>query len=236
MKLPAGFPVLDADLIAALYAALGDLGASAGGDAGALARLPRSAEERLALACEASRFDPRLLGVVVDLVGRSWRAFDPVRLRAALRAIPSPATFGVVAEFALHLPQDEDRAGFLSFLTLGLRPAAPQLFFVGLYAPGGRLMRAAADRARSEYERWGYLAREVPYPKDSPRRRLRGYSPRVRRTILHGLLSTGRPVRMAEYLDSVERTITRQQALVDLCAVPGLLRRGHGRGARFRLG
>jgi hypothetical protein len=236
MRFSAATPRVDADVLAATYAFLGSVGGRAAGDASQVSLLPGAAEDRLALAMELSRFDPRLLGVVVDVIARSWRSFDPVALRAAIHRLPTPAVAGVVAGFAASLPGERDRSHFLAWLVDGLQPAPLQLYFIGIHAPGGRLVGLAAERPHVEYLRWGFLARERPFAKDAQIERRAGrYPAATRRRILLDLLGGGRSISLGDYLDAVERCVSRQQALADIRTIPDVVRKGHGRGTRYRL-
>ena len=79
----------DTDL-ARMYFELGRHGASATGKKRAWPYGEPGLEETLTLAAAMSRFDPRLLGIAVELVLKRWNDLNPQRLRVLMRAMQDP--------------------------------------------------------------------------------------------------------------------------------------------------
>lgn len=57
----------------------------------------------------------------------------------------------------------------------------------------------------------------------------------TRLRILVDALRRSPSLSLSEYLDAIDHSVIRQQALADLRSVPGLALTGHGRGARWSL-
>jgi hypothetical protein len=226
-------PPTDTDLARA-YWELGARGASAMGARRAWPYAPRSDEELLALVAEMSRHDARLVGIAVELVLARWRTLGPVELRAAMRLMRWPQALCVIVEFAREASADRELGHWARHVTSDWPRVSPaQHFFVDDVRPGERAAARRAGRSLAPYSRWGFLA--VERPTIDPHRKIQvgRYDPATRRAILDTLLvRSAEAITLTRYLDAVDRTISRQQAIADLRRA-GLRASGHGRAATW---
>lgn len=190
-------------------------------------------EELHVLAVLASRYDPRLMAVLVDYFS-SDRLLDPVRFKRALRKYGALTEAAVVGEFVLSRPVSETVRDFFRFLASGVRAVPTQLYYRGLYPVAGRKMEEAVDRLLWGFKKWGYLAADPPFLKETKvdgRTYLFDLPSRLR--ILRKLSRESPRFRLRDYLERIGQSISRQQALKDLKAAPWLKKRGQGKGAYY---
>lgn len=195
----------------------------------------RNIDELFCLAADMSRYDPRLFSALVRFLSENWGKLNPTAIRSFYPVMSTPQTIAVMAEFLLNssYPNNEARY-FLKYLQQGISKLPTQFYFHNLYLPGGNLMQRAIDSPLSEYKKWGFIAREAPILDDETRRPIGSHDAATRKNILLGLLSGGKSIKLANYLDAMNGSISRQQALIDIRAVPGVRRLGHGRGASWK--
>jgi hypothetical protein len=218
-----------------MYFEVGARGASARGAKTEWPYAPRSDEELVCLASEMARYDPRLLGVLVELLVTRWRSLNPLRLREAMHAMRAPQTVCVALEFARAANRDLELGLFASYVGAGIPRAHPVAhFFVDDVRPGTRLAESRAGRSLAPYSRWGFLGVERPTFDPFRKSAVGRYDAATRRDVLRRLLSRrgDAGVSIAEYRDAVDDTISRQQARADLEA-EGLRPSGRGPGTRW---
>lgn len=217
--------------ISRAYFELGALGARAVGEKKKWPYSPTSKEELLALTAEMSRFDPRLFDILVEFLFFHWMEFNPQTLRNSIRTMPSPQVFGVIGSFLESCLDDHEVVYFFEYLMRGYSPVSPRLFFCLLYAPASRAMQKASCEPLQEYLSWGFLARERPIIHAAQRKELGHFSREARHNMIARLLTDRGQISLMEYLEALNHTLSRQQALLDLKEFPGLQITGKGRGS-----
>jgi hypothetical protein len=221
--------------LARLYHELGRMGARAEGRRYPWRHGAPTPEELVVLAAQASRHDPRLLWIVVEVLARSYGDFNPLELRRATLRARWPAALAVALEFARQAAPSAELDDYARFVTAPIAPARGERFFMGTRAFGGALARRDAEESLAEYKRWGFLAREAPFAKElgSP---ARGTLERnERRNLLRRIAERRGSVSLAEYLEALRGTVSRRQAQRDLREAPFLVKRGATRGASYAL-
>ncbi len=188
----------------------------------------QSPEELLALACDMSRFDPRLVDILVGYFSKRWMDVNPARLRNFYGKMQTPQTVAVICEFLLESAEGEELKHFVAYLMAGLKPVAAQFYFRDLYSVGGRLAQRAAEEGLFEYKKWGFLACERPFSMGT-------LDAASRRNILRRLFEKKGEVSLKDYLSAVQFSVSRQQALLDIKSSGMARGTGQGRGAKWKL-
>lgn len=131
---------------------------------------PQNREELFCLACDMSRYDPRLVTVLVNFLFARWSAFNPVQIRNLFSNMRTPQTVAVITEFILSMVSTEsEKRFFCRYLQMGQKPLPLQYYFHHLYVPGGYLAERAVESSLAEYKKWGFLATAGPvHPAVSP--------------------------------------------------------------------
>jgi len=192
-------------------------------------------EELVVVAAQASRSDPRLLWILVELLARSYDQFDPLRLRRALGRARWPATLAVVFEFARRAARSPELDDVASFVLAHVSPVAGERFFLGTRAFAGPLARRDVEESLAEYTRWGYFSREEPLAKELGGG-LHGTLARPERmNLLRRLAERQEAITMRGYLAALRGRASRRQATRDLATAAFLQRVGTTRAARYRL-
>jgi hypothetical protein len=216
-----------------MYFELAQLGASCSGEKFPWPYRPKHTEETLALAAEMSRYDPRLLGILVELLVHHAHRFSPQMIRAQYRLMSAPQTFAVIAEFVKTAAQDPEVIYLMEYLQKGLKPVSPQLYYKTIYSPGGKLSQRAAEEPLAQYKKWGFLAREAPTVDVYQKKTVGHFDRDSRINILKRLFQEQGVLQLKDYLKAIGQTISRQQALKDLEAVAKLRRGTRGPGATW---
>lgn len=189
----------------------------------------------LGLAFEMLRYDPRLLTILVIYCLEHFREINSAEIRALYNDMQTPQTIAVLVEFIKRATSDKELLYWAEYLQRGLSPVSPQFFFHYLYTPGGALADRAIERNLREYKRWGFIASERPTIDQKTKKTVGSFDPTARRNILEKLLHERHSITLVDYISALDHAISRQQALLDLKAIPGVHCEGHGRGARWRL-
>lgn len=192
-------------------------------------------EELVALACDMSRYDPRLFDILVNYLVKHWEDLNPFLLRKYYGRMKTPQTIAVVGEFFIREVVGGEALYFAEYLAMGQKPVPTQFFFYGLYAPGGYLARRAAEESVWEYKKWGFLACERPVVDSASRREAGLLDTTSRCNILKRLLHEKKEISLADYLDVVSHCVSRQQAFFDLKKSGLACRTGRGRGAKWKI-
>ncbi|MBI2342535.1 MAG: hypothetical protein HYU98_07380 [Deltaproteobacteria bacterium] len=188
----------------------------------------------LALACEMSRFDPRLFGILVSYFLQNWRKINPVDIRLHYKDMACPQTIAVVGEFVTAVAKDNELIFFIQYLNRGLFPVAYQFYFHNLYAPGGKLAARAVEEGLCEFKKWGFFACERPVINLSTRETAGSLDAASRLNILKGIVKEKKEISIGDYLEATRNSISRQQALLDIKESGLVIRVGNGRGARWK--
>ncbi len=223
----------DADLARA-YHELALRGAPLAGRAARWPYHPESDEALICLLSEMARYDARLLGALVELCLERWPRLSPMALRLAMRRMRRPQAACVVVEFARGAVNDRELALWARHVSADwprLDPA--EHFFVDDVRPAERTAARRVGRSLAAYSRWGFIAVERPTLDPFRKIRLGRYDARSRQTILEGLTGTAGGVTLVDYLDAIDHSVSRQQAITDLRR-HGLAPDRHGPGAAWR--
>lgn len=173
-------------------------------------------EELFVLAADLSRFDPRLLEVLVQLALKRWEDWNPQLLRKFSKKMETPQTLGVIAAFVeTAVTQNQELHFFWDYVTAGLTPVKPQFYFRDLYLPGSSLAERSVKESLQEFKQWGFFGRERVIV-DPPTKKTAGrWDQESRLNILRRLFSKKKKITIAEYLEELRHSISRQQALQD---------------------
>lgn len=219
------------DHLARAYYELARIGAEAVGSQRSWPYDPTSREELLAICGELSRHDPRLFEILVNYLRVHWDTIDWLKFRRAVLQIPTPQAFGVIGALLFTATRSTELKNCFRFLVDGIRSLPTQFFYHHLYSPGSALAQRALDQRLTEFERWGFLTSERPIIHQATKQGVGRLSTAARHAILRTLCVRRKSIQLRDYLMALPHSISRQQALADLKTVPGLRRRGHGRGA-----
>ena len=193
--------------------------------------------EELARFSQWSRFDPRLAEIWVAAVLRHWESVNPIAMHDKLREHPWPAVVGVLLDFVKKDVTEARRRLFDAWsqaVIADVERANWEQFFIGLRAPGGKLMVEDATYSLSEYKRWGYLGREILFNKAVARTRPGGsLAPDTRERILRELIGQRGRLTVALYWTTIGKVISRRQAERDLAACRLLRAEGRTKGRVF---
>lgn len=218
-----------------LYYELAQLGAPAIGRKANWPYKPHQHEELLALAGEMLRFDARLLSILVQYFLKQWGAIHPVRLRRCMAAMRWPQALCVALLFTKQATSDRELHFLVDYLCRGWPRVLPaERFFIDSPAPGSRMAARRLGRNLRPYSHWGFIGQERPIVDTVTKRAVGRYDAHSRRAIARSLALRHGDISLAEYLQAVDHSISRQQALADLKAIRELTPKGHGRGARWR--
>ena len=217
-----------------LYWELAQRGAPTVGRRRAWPYQPRTLEALLALAAEMLRYDPRLLGALVQLVVEREASIDPRALRAVMSEMRWPQSLLVVFELAKEATAERELHYMADYVAKGHRRLdPPERLFIDAEVPGSRLARRKQGRNLRAYSRWGLLGTERPTVDAFRKRTVGRLDTASRRGLAERLLAERGEVSMADYLEAVGEGISRQQGASDLRAL-GLVPTGRGRGAVWR--
>ncbi len=192
-------------------------------------------EEIFTLGAEMSRYDPRLLGILVEHLCHSWEIFSPQKIRSFYPKMKTPQTVAVIAEFGKSASEDSEARYFMDYLQRGLKPVPTQLYFKNIYRPGGKLSERAMESSLTQYKKWGFLAREFPTLDVFKKKVIGQMDQDSRLNILRRLLKENESIQLKDYLLAIRHSVTRQQALKDLKSAATLSKKSHGRGACWSL-
>ena len=217
-----------------LYWELARHGAPSVGRRSAWPYRPRTLEQLLALAAAMLRYDPRLLGILVQLVVEREADLDPRALRAEMARMRWPQTLLVVFELAREASPEPELRYMAEYLAKGHRRLdPPERLFIDAEVPGSRVARRKLGRNLRAFTRWGFLGTERPTVDAFSKRTVGRLDAASRRRLAQRFVEEREEISMAEYLDLVLNGISRQQAASDLRAI-GLVPSGRGRGAVWR--
>jgi len=218
-----------------MYYELAQEGASCSGEKYSWPYRLKSREEKLILAADMTRWDPRLLGILIEFLLKNWERLQPQILRQYYSQMKTPQTMAVVAEFCRAATAKKEIQYYCEYLQKGLRKVPDQFYFKGHYAPGGKLGQAAADKSIKEYKKWGFMARETPTIDVYSKKTVGRVDAAGRLNLLRDLFKTNSELSLGDYLRALKNGISRQQALADLKKIAQLKKGTQGRGARWTL-
>ena len=219
------------DHLSRLYYELGQAGARSVGENKPWPYHFKTVEEMIALAADWSRYDPRLLQILVGWSLKSWNQWNPVSLRKAMQQMTTPQTLGVISEFLSAAdPANRELQLFLNHLTADLKPLPPQFYFFDLYLPGSKMAERATKESLDEFKSWGFLGRERVVVDAKTKSGVGNWDQPSRLNILRRLFKNKKQIQISDYLEELHHSISRQQALLDLKILPAKSQ-GGGRSA-----
>lgn len=196
-------------------------------------------EDLFVLAADLSRFDPRLLEVLVQFGLERWEDLNPQWLRSYSKKMAVPQTLGVIAAFAMTAATqergdpDREQNFFWDYITAGLSPVEPQFYFRDLYLPGSSMAERAVRESLQEFKQWGFFGRERVIVDPVTKKNVGTWDQESRLNILRRLFSKKKKITIAEYLEELHQTVSRQQALQDFKAL-GAKQEGGGRSTVWK--
>ncbi len=218
-----------------IYYELGKIGARAVGEKKRWPYAFEKKEELFTLAADLSRFDPRLLEILVQYGKDHWQNLSPQLLRASMKKMEMPQTLGVIASFIqTALPEDKECRLFWNYVTAGLLPVETQFYFRDLYSPGGEQGLQTAKESLAEFKQWGFLGKGSLVIDPATRKTIGTWDQASRLNILRRLLKEKRRLQISEYLEELRFTVSRQQALLDF-KLSKAKQKGQGRSAYWTL-
>lgn len=219
------------DHLSRLYYELGKIGARSAGEKKKWPRHPSSPEELFILASDWSRFDPRLLEILVQFGITHREKLNPQHLRTLSKAMEVPQTLGVIASFIQTAkPDDTELNLFWRYVTERLKPVDLQFYFRDLYSPASTLSERAAKEGLSEFKKWGFLGRERIIIDPASKTTVGTMDAASRLNVLKRLFAQQKKIQISDYLKAIGHTVSRQQALLDLKQT-NATQQGKGRSA-----
>lgn len=213
-----------------LYYELGKIGARS---VGRKIKWPYSIEQvevLLTLAADWTRFDPRLMEVLVQFGLRDWRAWKPQTIRESFCKMETPQTWGVVAGFIkTAAPNDTELHHFWNYVVCGLQPVADQYYFFELYSIGGDFAGRVTRESLRQYRDWGFFGNERIIINPQTKAEVGDWGQTERVNILKRLFKKEPRLKVSDYLREIGYTVSRQQAVQDL-KKSGAHSSGRGRG------
>ncbi len=193
---------------------------------------------RIALWSQWARFDPRLAEILAGWLARNWRSVDAFDLNGEILTNPWPAALGVILEQvgALLIPRGEERRGYRLWQRAalhGVTRAPYEIFFIGTMAPGGKLMRKAAEAPLRFFLKWGYFGADLFVNKTSPSTRRTTVPREQRASILWSLFKEERRITVAAYRRALGGGVSLRQAELDLKNAKGVQAHGNTRARTY---
>lgn len=192
---------------------------------------------RLVVASQWTRFDPRLAEIWVRYIATHWDDLNPLEFHVELQTHPWPNSVGVLFEFVLKLIPQERQDLFLAWKNLILvnaHPAHFEQFFIGNRKLGGKLMLEDANYTLKEYLKWGYLSREVLFNKATNESfPTHSYDFDTRQKIARKLIDEHHRIFTKDYWNAIGQSISRRQAERDLRGFSFLQPRGQTKNRYF---
>ena len=223
------------NFLARLYYELEKMGARSVGEKKKWPYKMAEKEELFALAADWSRFDPRLLEVLVCFALSHWQTMIPQKIRNYCEQMRSPETIGVIASFIQTAkPKEHELNLYWQYVTANLKPVPAQFYFHDLYLPGSLLAEKAMKESLMEFKQWGFFSRERIIVDSSTKKTAGTLDQESRLNILKRLMKQQKKIQISDYLLSIEQGVSRQQALLDFKALKAK-QKGEGRGSYWTL-
>ena len=218
-----------------LYYELGKIGARSVGRKSEWPYVIDRTETLLSLAAAWTRFDPRLMEILVQFGLTTWRRWLPQAIREDFSKIETPQTWGVVAGFIrAAAPSDMELHYFWDYVVRGLKPVADQYYFFELYSIGGNFSERVTRESLRQYRDWGFLGNERIIINPQTKEEIGDWRQPERVNILKRLFKKESQLAVADYLQEIQQSISRQQAIQDLRKL-GARPSGSGRGGVWSL-
>lgn len=221
------------DELARLYWELAKRGAPAGGAPREWPYDPSSPEELAALAADMSRYDPRLITILVSWITARWTELNPLALRLAMKRMTTPQALCVIVTFVRRATTDAELRAFVDYVCSGWSAVSPtERFFFDVERPHTKLAERRLGQSLLEYSRWGFVGLERPQLDVFRKHAIGTYDLRTRLRVLRRLAQRHREIRLSDYLAEIDHSVSPTMAARDARAA-GLLQRGQKRGSRW---
>ena len=172
------FP-LSPDERATLYHLLGKNGAFCGGERRSDLFNNWALPDLLVAASEESRYDPRLMGILIHFFTQNYRKLNPFELHERLKEIPTPQTMGVIGEFAQRVDCNTDLCHFFELVLSKVEKAPYQAYYISQTRPRPLKMYETIKYTPSEFKNWGFWSQMDPFLKEfKPKKKLLDLSPK----------------------------------------------------------
>ncbi len=187
-----------------------------------------------------SHFDPRMMEIWVQFVGKNWQKLNPVPFNQEILKSPDPATFGLLlnqCELFVGPAKKKLYKAWTATALAGVGPNQPvRLYFIGLNSFAGKEMQKDRDLALSLFLKWGYLGREIAV--HNTQKAIPAVLKKADRlTILKQLVAQKKRFGVGDYLERLEfecrLKITGRQAQRDLSSVSNLKKSGRTKDASY---
>ena len=109
-----------------------------------------------------------------------------------------------------------------------------QLFYMNLALPNSKMTFRSTTENIQEFLDWGFLARTRPLIHIAGQRlQLGHFTSGARQNIISRLIAENPSLTLAHYLEAIDHSLSRQQALLDLKNHPQLKLKGSRRGSVY---
>ncbi|MCB0350335.1 MAG: hypothetical protein KDD38_04070 [Bdellovibrionales bacterium] len=191
-----------------------------------------------------SRFDPRLGEILVGYIEKNWMKHNPISIRKENLKSQFPQALPVMLEHAKpqltgnqgikkHLEDQNIFKHFQAIIEEGLLPAPYQSFSIGIYNPGGKLLRQKALNPHPFFKKWGFYETDPFYNKDGGKNIGTHINPATRKNILRALLADKKTITVNDYLEACHFAVDRRQAERDLNTFYKLKKFGNTRSRTY---
>lgn len=219
------------DHLSRLYYELEKIGARSVGEKKSWPYHITGKEELFCLAADWSRWDPRLLEILVQYEQEQWKDLIPQKIRAIMKKMRTPETIAVITSFVQSSSSDaEELMAFWNYVTEGLQPVEPQFYFFDLYTPGSSFAEQTTKESLTEFKKWGFLGKQRIITDSKTKQTTGTWDQASRFNILKRLFLKWEKLQISDYLEEIHHSISRQQALLDLKSFKAISK-GEGRGA-----
>ncbi len=193
-----------------------------------------SQEKLLVLAILQSRYEPQLMAILVDFFCKSSVLWNPLSFKTLLKQTEALHIAAVIGQMLMELPASEETKDFFRFLMVGVKPISTQLFYRGIYPLGSKKMEEVVSRPLWAFKKWGFLAANPPLLKETIlHKRTYLFDQKSRLHILRELFREKKQIRLKDYLQATQVSISRQQALKDIRSVSWIKKRGERKGTVY---
>jgi hypothetical protein len=194
-----------------------------------------SIEELLNIAMKFSRYNIRLLYILVDYFIRNFKTLKVFYLKDILDKETS-AILGVISEFCKIAKSHNAILDFFYVLLNDYKCDKPyELFNIGDFF-SLRYAKKCAYFSLYEYKKWHFYGIEIPiFSYYNDKIVIVAFEFKTRMNIISALLEKQKEIKLNNYLKEVNYSITRQQAYVDLISYPKIKIKGEKKGRVYYL-
>ncbi len=191
-----------------------------------------------------TRWDPRLHEQVVIHIETHWKSISALELNQSSLNQAWPACLGVTLETVLFILKNKDAkdlALFKNWMKLActnIEPANQEVFYIGINSFAGKELRKDVHFTVQPYAKWGYFCQDLAISKFKSETKLENsklYPIESRKNLLHKLFENKKRIRVKDYLEIIEYTISQRQAERDLKIFPGVRPSGNTKNRTYSL-